>query len=788
MISTSITLICVGLLTLADGQRGKSNNSNSSGNNNFDSEPMQKTETDIPISIIPVQGVVGQTAYLPCDTHSRDNSDVVTMVLWFKESTAEPVYSYDARIQHRGKAKLWSAENVWGNRATFRAGDKAHLVIQNVQEGDAGVYRCRVDFRDSQTKNVKVNFTIIGRPKPRVSWYLGSQLINSTFEQKLVKSPGTSMDSPHEQSSTMITSRVTIRNLKRSHHHAKLSCRASNTQLSAPQTTTVVIELNLKPLKVEIIGKEKYVSASKKNRVECRSSGSKPPAMLQWYKGSKQLVNSSRDFQKDGESISILEWVPDTEDEGKYLTCRAENRHLPDATIEDKWKLNVLFAPIVLLKIGSSFDLENIKEGDDVYFECNVRSNPTNFKLTWYHGNKEVRHNASAGVLLSDQSLVLQGITREASGNYSCLAATTEGRNRSNIIYLHVMYAPICKQLSPISLNEADAYVLANVTEELQPQNVSRHEIINLMCEVEASPSSVTFHWTFNNSHELKDVPESRYTSDQTVSRLSQRLKSDEDYGTFGCWASNVVGHSKQPCLYHLPTPVNPLPLQNCTAHNQSGTWIRISCVEGFDGGLPQKFVAVADEQRFESSSPYWEIEIHKPTTVSLYAVNAKGSSEPIIMEGIAFKDMAKFTGETGISLDISPILIGLGGTATGLGLIVTGVLMALWRKHAASPSKPKPPQQPSIATFAVKGEEEDGNPDLIPTTALTNNYTDRKLSVYGSLPRRSHYAEDQQLPQSIIQDMDYPRAAPNTYYSLQRPSRYTETIVRHTTVQESCI
>ena len=72
----------------------------------------------------------------------------------------------------------------------------------------------------------------------------------------------------------------------------------------------------------------------------------------------------------------------------------------------------------------------------------------------------------------------------------------------------------------------------------------------------------------------------------------------------------------------------------------------------------------------------------------------------------------------------MSPILIGLGGTATGLGLIVTGVLMALWRKHAATPAKPKPPQQPSIATFAGKGEEEDGNPDLIPTTALTNHLT----------------------------------------------------------------
>lgn len=91
---------------------------------------------------------------------------------------------------------------------------------------------------------------------------------------------------------------------------------------------------------------------------------------------------------------------------------------------------------------------------------------------------------------------------------------------------------------------------------------------------------------------------------------------------------------------------VKPQPLQNCTAQNQSGTWIRISCVEGSDGGLPQKFVAVLDEQRWESSSPYWEIEIHKPATVALYALNAKGASEPIIMEGIAFKDVAKFTGE----------------------------------------------------------------------------------------------------------------------------------------------
>lgn len=89
-----------------------------------------------------------------------------------------------------------------------------------------------------------------------------------------------------------------------------------------------------------------------------------------------------------------------------------------------------------------------------------------------------------------------------------------------------------------------------------------------------------------------------------------------------------------------------PYPLQNCTAgYNQTGSWIRISCVEGYDGGLPQKFVAIVDKQRLESSNPYWELELRKPATVALYAVNVKGSSDPIIMEGEALKGVAKFTG-----------------------------------------------------------------------------------------------------------------------------------------------
>lgn len=45
----------------------------------------------------------------------------------------------------------------------------------------------------------------------------------------------------------------------------------------------------------------------------------------------------------------------------------------------------LLDVPVVSLKMGSNLNPEDIKEGDDVYFECNIRANPKAYKLSWYH-------------------------------------------------------------------------------------------------------------------------------------------------------------------------------------------------------------------------------------------------------------------------------------------------------------------------------------------------------------------------------------------------------------------
>lgn len=41
--------------------------------------------------------------------------------------------------------------------------------------------------------------------------------------------------------------------------------------------------------------------------------------------------------------------------------------------------------PIVTLQMGPSLNPDDIKEGDGVYFECNIRSNPKPYKMSWYH-------------------------------------------------------------------------------------------------------------------------------------------------------------------------------------------------------------------------------------------------------------------------------------------------------------------------------------------------------------------------------------------------------------------
>lgn len=50
-----------------------------------------------------------------------------------------------------------------------------------------------------------------------------------------------------------------------------------------------------------------------------------------------------------------------------------------------------------------------------------------------------LQHNVSAGVIVSETSLVLQRVSRHATGRYTCHASNTEGEGSSQAFQLNVL-------------------------------------------------------------------------------------------------------------------------------------------------------------------------------------------------------------------------------------------------------------------------------------------------------------------------------------------------------------
>ncbi|XP_062126409.1 protein turtle homolog A [Drosophila sulfurigaster albostrigata] len=659
-------------------------------------------ELDRPVPLTSVHGVLSRQAMLPCDITPMERDDAVYMVLWFREGDGEPIYNFDVRGRQFGQARLWSSPLAFGSRAHFSStSHPAQLKIDNVRIEDEGVYRCRVDFRNSPTRNLKINLTVIvppdrpiiyepnrhdktsnvesfnegndivlacevsgGRPRPNVTWYLDNTVIDESFDQR---------------ADGKTVNHLSYPNIGRQHLNARLVCIASNTNLTPPNQKVVILDVNLKPVAVHILTKDRFVSADRTYDIECKSSGSKPPALISWWKANKPLKKLTKNFNEpDNQSLSILTFTPTREDDGKYLTCRAENQFIDGSSIEDKWRLIVHYQPTTVLKMGSSLNPDDIKEGDDAYFECIVQSNPKPYKMSWFHNGKELQHNVSVGIILSDQSLVLQSVSRASAGDYTCLAVNSEGKGLSNPVTLRIRYAPIC----------------AIDHEELL--GALKHETLPLKCEVDASPPADSFHWTFNSSGEQTELPARLHSSETGMSRLNYTPSSDLDYGTISCWGKNSIGLQKSPCVFQIVAAGRPFPLQNCTVSNQSVDSLQVDCIEGFDGGLPQSFMLELVE--LNSLRLARNITVtHTPVTfvienldqaatyrMIIFAVNVKGRSEPIIIDDINFKGVAKLTSSTtGLSMPLSPFLAGLTLFCGLLFAISCIILAAIYRRFS---------------------------------------------------------------------------------------------------------
>ncbi|XP_058808984.1 hemicentin-2-like [Phymastichus coffea] len=714
------------------------------------------------VTTIDVSAVLGRTASLPCDIEPSTRDDRVYMVLWFRESSVKPIYSFDVRGRAFSKALNWSDDNAMGPRAYFMPQARpAALALEAVQLNDEGIYRCRVDFRNSPTRNFQVNLTVIvpphqlliydssgaqvksvlgpyqvgaqllltcevrgGKPAPQLGWLANDKEVAASLSE--------------EPANNIVVGKLLVHQLRRDHLNTTYKCRASNTNLVPPLEKSVLLDVYLKPVSVKITNKPLTMEADKEYCIECQVEGSHPKAQISWFAGHAAFTEAQvAEEASDGSPmllVSSLTFSPQPEDNGKVLKCRGENPLLADYQLEDSFQMNVVFPPIVQLELGNTLDAANIKEGDDVYFECKVRANPEHHKISWRHNGAPLAHNQPAGVIMSTQSLVLQRIERANAGNYSCLASNDRGQTSSSQVALRVQFAPRCAR------------------KEVQLVGASLEESVRLRCEVEADPAgAVDFVWEFSNSGENFEVAPAGARLDRGGGNDSEpaaagggggrRLSSSEllytplserDYGALSCWARNAIGKQAQACLYQVVPATRPGPPSNCSARawtppaparpeevdgaaapeeaeqaaeadeaaaaaaaaGADEPALEVECAPGYDGGLRQHFWLEAYELpsgrlRLNQSSlagpgpeaaPLFRLALRRllpadQLQLLLYAGNAKGRSEPLALDELRLSELGlRARGVAGDGAADGP---GAGGLA-GLVLLVAGCLLGL--------------------------------------------------------------------------------------------------------------
>ncbi|KAL7644491.1 UNVERIFIED_CONTAM: hypothetical protein RMT77_005323 [Armadillidium vulgare] len=123
--------------------------------------------------------LIEERGKLPCDVRTSRSEDRPVLVLWYKDKTETPIYSFDARETSLQSGRHWSHDRLMGKRASFRLESKpsyrkpskqvaslgAYLELYPVRIGDGGIFRCRVDFLHSPTRNTVVTFTVVVPPQ-----------------------------------------------------------------------------------------------------------------------------------------------------------------------------------------------------------------------------------------------------------------------------------------------------------------------------------------------------------------------------------------------------------------------------------------------------------------------------------------------------------------------------------------------------------------------------------------------------------------------------------------------
>ncbi|XP_030745151.1 hemicentin-1 [Sitophilus oryzae] len=629
----------------------------------LDSKEFQKS---LPAKV--VWAVPGHDAELPCDVTPALPGDNVNMIFWFKDTIGMPLYSLDARGGPLSKASHLAISDDIGRRSYFIADEepsKARLRIQSVNAADEGVFRCRVDFVNSPTRNFQVNLTLIDQPStPRIFDAEGREVKPSASAGPFLEGrelflscqvegghPPPSLTWWHNNTvldevvdsnrgAHTTVNQLLIKSVSRNLRGGRLECRASSSEIAGNVVREVPITVFLKPNKVKIVTPNDLLSSGKSKNVRCETSGSAPPAKLTWFLDGRPIRNAVvTEEETSSFTGSILTLTVSAEDDDKLLVCRADNPRFPGGSAQDSRRISVAYPPRVSVVLDSDVAATPVRQGTDVILRCKAQARPQPHSYYWYHDNHLVAYNETGGVLPHLDLLTIKNIDQKSAGQYACSARNSEGESYSAPFDLIVQYAPHCKK------GHEDIHL-----------GMVPYEPIIAQCIVDSIPPVNKFFWTYNTSRDVLPIQGAHLQNKGNVSIL-HFLPPTNDVNGLACYAENDVGRQAVPCFFRAVPAELPESPRSCSVRNSTQGFLEVSCLAGNDGGLRQNFVlevsdvsgpappgihSTLNDQgeeatpfRFFGERPVFKLLNLQPNReyqAIVYAENARGRSNPPVI------------------------------------------------------------------------------------------------------------------------------------------------------------
>lgn len=318
--------------------------------------------------------VVRGKVALPCDITPPSSDDTVALILWYKDDALTPIFTLDSRKGFLEQARTLTASALDG-RAYFNLHNRpAFLHIDPIKLSDAGDYRCRVDFKKARTVNTVISLKVIVPPdEPVITDMDGNELkglvgpFNEGESLRLLCSSSggkprpsltwwrdyNSIDDSYEYSDKDVTTnQLTIQALARHHLLSILTCQAVNNNITVAASTSITLDLNLKPTEVKISQLSASLVADKEAVLECSTFGSRPKAIIHWnFDGQKYTTPLTVGALGEHQSSTTITITPRQEHNGAEVTCVSENPKIAGSAISDSMRLDVQCKSIYVIYV-----------------------------------------------------------------------------------------------------------------------------------------------------------------------------------------------------------------------------------------------------------------------------------------------------------------------------------------------------------------------------------------------------------------------------------------------------